>query len=434
MALNNLASPVNYNVTPVDFSPIANIGLAYNQGQQQKKQQAQKEATIKEAQDIMKSGDLDAMADFSLANEGLGKRMFEMNGIRDEAAQNRVIGTAKSVLQSQSPVRDLKSSIAQGEAMGRDMAHSKKMLEAAGGNPELLKKIAATSLSLTDPKGYKSYKSSLPEMGEAVKTATGKDFSQYNKLKQTDPDAAKQFGTAAGFINDKPKRLFQVRKNDDGTTTKYFSDGTESVVPANAKVKTPDMKAAMSQEQAMKVLDKAKEGQLKNAGFATTMKDGLDNVNTMVDKGYDPMNAAWINKYLSGTTIGNLAMSPEDQTFVGSTEQMINAIARRETGAAITDFEKKDFFNRYMPTAGDKPARIKQKRDALERQFKSIRGQSGSTYDALRMAGGFDEPQTQEAGAAIQQQAPASAIDYLRQNPNAKEMFMNKYGYLPEGM
>ena len=153
----------------------------------------------------------------------------------------------------------------------------------------------------------------------------------------------------------------------------------------------------------------------------------------MIDKGYDPMGAAWINKYLAGTTIGNLAMSPEDQTFVGSTEQMINAIARRETGAAITDFEKKDFFNRYMPTAGDSDARVKQKRDALERQFKSIRGQSGSVYDAIRVTQGLDDNPAKE-GAQQQQQAPQGAIDYLRQNPNAKEMFMNKYGYLPEGL
>ena len=297
------------------------------------------------------------------------------------------------------------------------------MLDKSGGDPEMLTRIAESGWAATDPTGYKSYRSSLDEEAGPTKTATGSDFAQYKELLVTDPEGAKQFGTAAGFINDKPKRLFQIKKNDDGSTTKYFSDGTESVVPADAKVKTPDMKSAISQEQAIKVIDKAKEGQLKNAGFALTLKDGLENVNNMIDKGYDPMSAAWVNKYLSGTTLGNLAMSAEDQTFVGSTEQMINAIARRETGAAITDFEKKDFFNRYMPTAGDKPARIKQKREALERQFKSIRGQSGSVYDAIRISQGIDK---QPAEAAAQQQAPTvGAVDsgykYLGGDPSLPE-------------
>ena len=34
---------------------------------------------------------------------------------------------------------------------------------------------------------------------------------------------------------------------------------------------------------------------------------------------------------------------------MGAIDEMINAIARRETGAAITEFERKDFFSRYMP-------------------------------------------------------------------------------------
>lgn len=222
-----------------------------------------------------------------------------------------------------------------------------------------------------------------------TRTATQKEFEQYQQLKESDPNAAAEFGRSSGFLSDKTKRLFQVKRNDDGTTTKYYSDGSEDTVPATEKVKTDDMKSMMSADQAIKIVDKAKEGQLKNAGFALTLNDGLTQTKSMIDKGYDPTSASWVNKYLAGTTIGNLAMTEEDQVFVGAVEQMINAIARRETGAAITEFERKDFFNRYMPVAGDKPSRIKQKQKALERQFKSIRGQSGSVYDAIRLTQGM---------------------------------------------
>jgi hypothetical protein len=33
-----------------------------------------------------------------------------------------------------------------------------------------------------------------------------------------------------------------------------------------------------------------------------------------------------------------------------------------------------------------------------------------------------------------QQQAPQSALDYLKTHPEFKEQFRTKYGYLPEGM
>ncbi len=230
MALTNLASPVNYNITPVDFSPIADVGLAYAQGQQQQE-------TMSQAQELMKSGDLDAMADFALANEGLGKRMFEMNGIRDEAAQNRVVGTAKSVLQSQSPVRDLKSSIAQGEAMGRDMAHSKKMLEAANGDPEMLKKIAATSLSLTDPKGYKSYRSSLPKAEtpmSAYQSATveGKKVDQELRREENKIRAmtAKANAETNAPKREKLEREIAVRKLSAATKAKEKREAAEDSV------------------------------------------------------------------------------------------------------------------------------------------------------------------------------------------------------------
>lgn len=242
---------------------------------------------------------------------------------------------------------------------------------------------AVLDLGLINSIGIDSYKQLYGK--STNQTANQKDFSTYKQLKKSSPEDAEVFGRKAGFVEDANKRLFKI---SDGV--KYFSDGTEEVVTQNEKIKSPDMKRSLSVQQATKIVDKAKEGQLKNAGFALTLNDGLATTDKMVGDGYDPTSASWINKYLAGTTIGNLAMSEQDQVFVGSVEQMINAIARRETGAAITAFEKQDFFNRYMPVAGDKPARIKQKRNALERQFKSIRGQSGSVYDAIRTTQNFE--------------------------------------------
>lgn len=222
------------------------------------------------------------------------------------------------------------------------------------------------------------------KIGKSDKTTVEKNWEKYQSIEN--PEDKKAFGLAANFTNSgQQKRLFKVTTNDDGSVTKYFSDGTEESTSPKEKVKTPDMEKSMSVEKAQGIVDKAKEGQLKNAGFAITLADGLAQMNALESKGFDPSSVGWIQKYLAGTTAGSIAMNPDEQMFVGAVEQMINAIARRETGAAITAFEKEDFFNRYMPVAGDSKERLKQKKSALERQFKSIRGQSGSVYDAIRI-------------------------------------------------
>ena len=191
MALTNLASPVNYNVTPVDFSPIAKAGLAYAQGQRRQEQQAQRQDTVAQAQDLFRAGDMDAIGEFAIANPELGKAMFEMGGIRDEAAQKRMTGLSKQLAMSSFPVRDLKAHIAQGEAAGRDMSHSKNLLADSGGDPAQLKKISEMGWAASDPKTYKSYRSSLPEVEKpmtAYQSATieGKKADQALRKEELD--------------------------------------------------------------------------------------------------------------------------------------------------------------------------------------------------------------------------------------------------------
>lgn len=169
MALTNLASPVNYNISQPDIAgPIAGIGAAYAQGQQRKEQQSTKQAMIAEAQELFRAGDIDAIGEFAIANPELGKTMFEIGGIRDEAAAKRMVEMSKAVVMSQSPVSDLKSLIEQGELAGRDMTHSKKMLESSGGDPEQLKKIAEMGWASSEPKSFKSYRSTLPKDAEPM--------------------------------------------------------------------------------------------------------------------------------------------------------------------------------------------------------------------------------------------------------------------------
>lgn len=164
----NLASPVNYNMTPIDFSPLAGIGAAYAGQQQRQQQQEQQQQLVQQAQEIAGSGDIGAMRDFAIANPELGKTMFEVGGIADEQAQSRMSNLTKSLVASANPVMDLKQYIANGESSGRDMTHSKKLLQQSGGDPEKLNRMVEMSLAVQDPTASNALQKTKPKAAEAM--------------------------------------------------------------------------------------------------------------------------------------------------------------------------------------------------------------------------------------------------------------------------
>lgn len=203
-----------------------------------------------------------------------------------------------------------------------------------------------------------------------------------------------------------------------------------SISSSQDKIKLSGMKEGMTMDSALNVLDKAKESQSKNGGFALTMNRGLDKLKELDAKGFEPEDIAMVQTFLAGKPLGSYIMSQDEQLYSGAIESMINAIARRESGAAIGEEETQRFFGRYMPQAGDTKARIKQKRNALEGQFKSIRGQSGRVYDALRVTMSEEDKADQAVqsfnssvlGREVSEQ---DIIDTLQSNPNLtrKQLF-----------
>lgn len=408
-------------MTTLDYSGILNRGVkgagqtAINtmdqlQGMrhQREQMQMQKDA-IKAEQDakiaevalrdeganLLQQGTADEIAAYGIKNPKIMKDFMQAANFKDESALKSRIQYSQDIISGAvNPRKALEQRIEDVESGGGDASGLRKTLE---GDDAGIIEAANKDLAVIAPSMYQKYRKTQEVNAPSGDTQKMKNFNEYQRLKSIDPDAAKKFGRSAGITGKDEKRIFQIKSNPDGTVTKYYSDGSEDISKPNEKVKAPDMKNAMTPIQARRIVDKAKEGQLKNAGFAMTLKNGLDTMNEKISEGYDPTNASWVNSFLAGTVPGNIIMSEDDQVYVGAVESMINAIARRETGAAITDFEKKDFFNRYMPTAGDTAKRTAQKKKALESQFKSIRGQSGSTYDAIRLTQGLSEDKpTQE--------------------------------------
>ncbi len=164
----NLATAPNYNQVTPDFSPLVNIATAYQGQQQRQSQQQMQQQLVAQAQEIAGSGDTAAMRDFAIANPAIGKTMFEVGGILDDQAQNRMVNLTKTLVSSPAPVKDLKMYIEEGRQAGRDMTHSEKLLIQSEGDPEKLKQMVEMSLAAQDPEASNALQKTMPKSAEPI--------------------------------------------------------------------------------------------------------------------------------------------------------------------------------------------------------------------------------------------------------------------------
>ncbi|WP_322958115.1 phage DNA ejection protein [Providencia huashanensis] len=234
-------------------------------------------------------------------------------------------------------------------------------------------------------------------------TSAMQNYSQYAQMLKTDPEGAKAFAQAAG-IDSTSKKLMKVEKNDDGSVTKYYTDGSEEVGKLNQPI-SGDGINSISLPQAQKIIDKAPEGAKKAAGFALRLKDSIDSMNEL-SKTIDPKRIALINNALGDGTVANISLSPAEQQYMVNARDALYAILRPETGAAITLPEMQEYSKMYLPQPGDSKQATDTKMRKMQGQYNSLKGQSGRVYDALVVSSAANfQPSTQQPETTVQQQS-----------------------------
>lgn len=218
-------------------------------------------------------------------------------------------------------------------------------------------------------------------------TAAMQNYNQYAQMLKADPEGAAAFAAAAG-INTNAKKLMSVRENDDGTVTKYYTDGSEEQGKLNQPI-SGDGFRPIALPTAQKIMEKSPEGAKKAAGFAYRVRDALDSIDTLKDQ-LSPQRVAIINNALGNGTLANLTLSPTEQQYVVNANDAIMAILRQETGASILPAEMSKYYQMYFPQPGDSTKTIDTKRRKMENQFNSLKAASGRAYDALRVISAVD--------------------------------------------
>jgi hypothetical protein len=122
------------------------------------------------------------------------------------------------------------------------------------------------------------------------------------------------------------------------------------------------------------------ESQTNAAGFAAR----LEKANADLEK------LAFIpsvrTQAISAMPFSNSFLSDQQQQFDQAQRNFINAVLRRESGAAIGPSEFESAQKQYFPQPGDKAAVLEQKKQSREQAIKSMRDAAGRAGDAAPAA------------------------------------------------
>ncbi|EIT7400762.1 DNA transfer protein [Escherichia coli] len=417
---NELARSGANNVGLTALRGLAGVADIYNQEQQQKAISAFNKVHA----DAWASGDPSGLFKFAQENPAfVAQAQQAFSGLNDQ--QRNDIGDLAmraNVALSQGPEAYSKFITDNKDRLNRVGANADWMIQTGIQNPEQLSHMLTTmSLGALGPEkafavqdkmaGREIDRGRLAETirsnqaGEALQargqdisranaltsayapTAAMQNYNQYAQMLKEDPEGAAAFAAAAG-INTNAKKLMSVRENDDGTVTKYYTDGSEEQGKLNQPI-SGDGFRPIALPTAQKIMEKSPEGAKKAAGFAYRVRDALDSMDTLKDQ-LSPQRVAVINNALGNGTLANLTLSPTEQQYVVNANDAIMAILRQETGAAIVPAEMSKYYQMYFPQPGDSTKTIDTKRRKMENQFNSLKAASGRAYDALRVISAVD--------------------------------------------
>lgn len=111
------------------------------------------------------------------------------------------------------------------------------------------------------------------------------------------------------------------------------------------------------------------EGQSKDTVYFTRASGALDKL----DENDEVLTSYWEDTANMGGALGRKMQSPEYQVAQTAGNEFLQAVLRKDTGAAITQDEQVLYGDTYIPRPGDSPERIAYKREARRRALAAMK-------------------------------------------------------------
>ena len=239
-----------------------------------------------------------------------------------------------------------------------------------GGGPLDYDTAAKALLASGDTQGGLS----LANLAQAASRDT-RDFGfrqQEAQRAQTNTDRA--FGLQQAQATE-AARGFQYQEVDDG-------NGGKMLVQINkqtGQVSKPDISGAQTAPNNPYTYGKQNEAQSKDSGFANRMFRAEGVLRDPAVEGA----ATDLKQNILGKAPGfvsNYITSPEFQKFDQAKRDFVNAVLRRESGAAISQSEFDNANKQYFPQPGESAEKIAEKRRNRQDAIAGVAGGGGQSY------------------------------------------------------
>jgi len=150
-----------------------------------------------------------------------------------------------------------------------------------------------------------------------------------------------------------------LERSDQGVQDRYLSPVLDYAQSLDIQNKQLNIRKSQ-QDIAKSDRDKATPQQFQTGHFAVRAKQAEDVFSNLQKSGYDPASTkAAVGRALPGVLEG---LRPEEVKKQAQAERnFVNALLRRESGAAISPSEFKSAEMQYFPRIGDQPSVLEQK-------------------------------------------------------------------------
>lgn len=227
----------------------------------------------------------------------------------------------------------------------------------------------------------------------------GYEGAESAKRNVTDPFFSAQAEAAKNAAAQAKAQAEREEKLAEMAAKKEFGEKKLAIDEYDAKTK----RMALNKEHKE---DKIKPTQYTAANFARRVELAEDTFSKLAEGGYDPTSkGSWL-----GGKLPEMFKSNEAKLQQQGERNFVNAVLRRESGAAISPSEFASAEAQYFPRVGDTPEVIEQKR--LNRQIAkdSLTAEAGQAMESVPSALGQSRKPVGSAGVNPVKQAQAAGL------------------------